>query len=302
MANQLLLDPFPTGKAINSSFEVFSGSISLAGSAVSTGEPINWSNIITGIPYNEVNRLGEGLHGSGQSYVTVFSASSGIVTATANNNFKVGQLLTFVGCVSALGLLLNGITVQVVTASATAFTFLSAATGSGTSETGMAVNANSQVFPLQGSNGPIATTVTALSASSGIVTVTATNTYLPGAQVVVTSSTAGIGASINGKTLTVISSTSTAFTVTSSATGATGTGTASAINPPQPFSVEFWSEGASGYAYQYSRTTGVLFVQTIPVIASTPSTAGPMANLASGAYPAAVLGDLIRYEAKFQKA
>ena len=78
----------------------------------------------------------------------------------------------------------------------------------------------------------IAATVTALSASGGIVTVTATNTYLPGAQVVVTSATSGIGATISGLTLTVIQSTGSAFTVKSAATGATGTGTASAINPP----------------------------------------------------------------------
>jgi hypothetical protein len=298
MANQLFLDPFPGGKEITSAAEVFNGSIALAGSAVATGEPLNWANIITGVTYNEVNRLGEGTHGTAQAYVTAFSASTGTVTATANNNFQVGQLLTFVGNTSTLGLLLNGAAVQVVTASATAFTFLSSATGSGSSETGIAVQANSSVFPLQGGNAAISATVTALSASGGIVTVTAANTYLPGAQVVITSTTSGIGATISGQTLTVIQSTGTAFTVKSSATGATGTGTASGVNPPQPFSVYFWSELGSGYTYSYSRTTGVLFVQQVG--SGTPPV--PLANLAAGVYPSGVLSDVIRYEAKFQKA
>lgn len=302
MANQILVDTFPGGRSMESAAEVFSGSIALCGSAVAAGEPLNWANLVSGVGYNEVNREGNGVHGTGQAYVTAFSASTGTITATAANNFSVGQLLTFVGCTSTLGLLLNGVTVQVVTASATQFTFLSASTGSGSSETGIAVNANSQVFPLQRGNSAIAATVTALAASGGIVTVTAANTYLPGAQVVITSTTSGIGTAISGLTLTVLSSTSTAFKVTSSATGATGTGTASGINPPQPFSVKFWSELASGYIYQYSRTTGVLFVVESPAVASTPATAGVLTALAAGAYPSGVLADLVRYEAKFQKA
>lgn len=296
MANQIMLDTFPGGKEISSSVETFNGSVILAGSAVATGEPLNWANIVSGVGYNEVNREGGGAHGSGAAFVTALAASTGTITATAANNFQVGQLVTFVGCTTTLGLLLNGVTVQVVTASATQFTFLSASTGTGTSEVGLAVNANSNVFPLQGANAAIAATVTALSASGGVVTVTAANNYLPGAQVVVTSATSGIGASISGKTLTVLSSTSTAFKVTSSATGATGTGTASAVNPPQPFSVKFWSELGSGFVYQYSRTTGVLFVLTGAAAQSA------LTALSAGVYPSGVLGDVIRYEAKFQKA
>ena len=165
----------------------------------------------------------------------------------------------------------------------------------------MAVNANSQVFPLQGANGTLTGTVTALSASGGVVTVTATNTLVPGAQVVVTSATSGIGAKISGVTLTVLQSTGSAFTVTNASTGATGTGTFSAINPPQPYSVKVWSELASGYVYQYSRTTGVLFVmETGDTTSST--VAAPLAKLAAGVYPAGVLSDLVRYEATFAKS
>lgn len=297
MGNQILVDPFPGGKDISSQVETFNGSIALCGSAVATGEPLNWANLVTGINYNSVNRAGDGTHGTGNALVTVFAASGGTVTATSNNNFAPGQLLTFVACTSTLGLLLNGQTVQVVTASATSFTFLSSATGSGTGETGMAVTANSNVYPLQGANKAINATVTALSASGGVVTVTAANTYLPGAQVVITSTTAGIGLAISGKTYTVLNSTDTAFTFASAATGATGTGTAAAVNPPQPFSVYLWSELASGYEYVYSRTTGVLFVQIGATAISLPN-----ANLAAGVYPSGVLNDLIRYEAKFTKA
>jgi hypothetical protein len=297
MANVILVDPFPSGKSIESAVEVIRGSIALAGSAVSTGEPLNWANMVTGVGYNEINRLGDGQHGSGTALVTAFSASTGTVTATAANNFQVGQLITFTGNTSTLGLLLNGVTVQVVTASSSQFTFLSSATGSGSSEVGIAYNANSQVFPLQGANAAITGSVTALSASGGVVTVTATNNLVPGAQVVVTSTSSGIGATISGQTLTVLSATSSAFKVTSSATGATGTGTFSAINPPQPFTVQFWSELASGYIYQYSRTTGVLYVVTTGT-----ATQSPGANLSVGTYPSGVLNDVIRYEACFNKA
>lgn len=296
MANQILLDPFPGGSDISSQAQTLSGSIALAGSAVATGEPLNWYDLATGIGYNEINRNGDGAHGSGTALVTAFAAASGVVTATAANNFMVGQLVTFVGNTSTLGLLLNGVTVQIVTATATNFTFLSSATGSGASEVGLA-NAANQVYPLQGANKALPATITALSAASGIVTVTAANTYLPGAQVVITSSSAGIGVGVNGLTLTVLSSTGTAFTVASTATGATGTGTASAVNPPQPFSVKVWSELASGYIYQYSRTTGVLFV-----LQGGAAVSEPLAKLAAAAYPAGVLGDVIRYEAKFAKA
>ena len=296
MANQILLDPFPGGRDVASQADTWSGSIALAGSAVATGEPLNWASVITGIGYNEINRLGEGTRGSATALVTTLAAASGTITATAANNFSVGQQVTFVGCTSVLGLLLNGVTVTIVTASATQFTFLSSATGTGTSEVGLAVSGRG-VFPLQSANPAIASTVTALSASGGIVTVTAANTYLPGAQVVITSTSAGIGVGLSGKTLTVLSSTGTAFTVTSSATGATGTGTASGINPPQPFAISVWSELASGYSYAYSRTTGVLFVQVGGAAVST-----PQANLAPGAYPAGVLNDVIRYEARFLKA
>lgn len=296
MANQIFVDPFPGGKDISSQVETFSGAIALAGSAVATGEPINWANLVTGTIYNEINREGGGSHGSGQAYVTVFAASGGTVTATANNNFQVGQLITFVGNTSTLGLLLNGVTVQVVTASATSFTFVSTATGAGTGETGMAINANSQVFPLQGANATLNVTVTALAASGGIVTVTAANHFVPGAEVVITSTVTGIGATISGKTLTVLTASATAFTVASTATGATGTGTAAGVNPPQPFSVYFWSELASGYIYQYSRPTGVLFVMTGAAAQSA------LTPFAAGVYPSGVLGDIIRYEAKFLKA
>ena len=116
--------------------------------------------------------------------MTTFAASAGVVTATANNNFFVGQQITFVGNTSTLGLLLNGVIVTVATVAPRSLHSLPAATGSGSGEVGLAVTANANVFPLQGANAAIAATVTALSASGSILTVTAANNYLPGAQVV----------------------------------------------------------------------------------------------------------------------
>jgi hypothetical protein len=121
MANQILVDNFPGGISIESQVEVIRGSIALCGSAVSTGEPLNWANLVSGVGYNSVNREGGGSHGRGNALVTALSASSGTITATAANNFQVGQLITFVGCTTTLGLLLNGLTFQVVTCSSSQF-------------------------------------------------------------------------------------------------------------------------------------------------------------------------------------
>ena len=212
MANQIFVDPFPGGLSIESQVQVARGAIALCGSAVSTGEPLNWGNLISGEVYNQLSRAGNGVHGNSQAYVTAFSASTGTITATANNNFQVGQLITPVNCTSTLGLLLNGITVQVVTASATQFTFLSASTGSGSSETGMVVSANHPVFPRQTASNSIAATVTARSASGTTLTVTAANTYVAGAQVVVSVATGTLGPKLANLTLPVLASTTSAFT------------------------------------------------------------------------------------------
>lgn len=304
MANQIFVDPFPLGKSIESGVQVFRGAIALAGSAVSTGEPLNWASLISGEVYNQVSLTGNGVHGSNQAYVTTLAASTGTITATANNNFQVGELLTFVACTSTLGLLLNGVIVQVVTASATQFTFLSASTGTGTGELGMAVSANQQVFPLQRATNTLSVTVSALSASGSTLTVTGANFFVAGAQVVVAVATGTLGPKLAGLTLPVLASTGTAFTATmpSALTGSTGTGTASGNNPPQPSSVKVWSELGSGYIYQFSRTTGVLYVLEVGAIASTPATAVALAPLAAAAYPSGVLADLVRYEATFMKA
>jgi hypothetical protein len=298
MANQILADPFPGGIANEDQVQIFSGTIALAGSAVTAGEPLNWSNIATGVSYNEINRLGDGLHGKNTALVTAYSASSGTVTATAANNFSAGQQVTFVGNTTTLGLLLNGVTVTVVTATATNFTFLSSATGTGTSEVGLAVSGYA-VAPIQGANAPINLTITAISASGSVLTVTAANALLPGAQVQIAVASGTLGPKLAGLNLPVLVSTGTAFTATmpSALSGTTGTGTGIGTNPPQPFSLCFWSELASGYSYAYSRTTGVLFVQVGGASASL-----PMANLAAGAYPSGVLNDVIRYEAKFLKS
>jgi hypothetical protein len=114
--------------------------------------------------------------------------------------------------------------------------------------------------------------------------------------------TGTLGPKLAGISIPVISSTTTAFTATmpSALTGTTGTGTAVGANPPQPYSVEFWSANGSGYSYTYSEATGVLYVQQVPA-SSALTSAAPMSNLAAAAYPAGVLGDIIKFEAYFSK-
>ena len=65
MANQLLVNQFPYGRNTTQQWEELSGSVILAGSAVSTGEPLNWGNLYAGIGYNEFKLAGNGINGQG---------------------------------------------------------------------------------------------------------------------------------------------------------------------------------------------------------------------------------------------
>jgi len=309
MANQILVNPWPLmGVDFTERAEITTGSIALAGAATATGEPLNWASLVSGIGYNDSNLVGYGnwaavpgiVQNNATSLVTTFAASAGTITATAANNFFPGQRVSFLGNTSVLGLLLNGTSATVVTASSSQFTFLSAATGTGTSEVGLAVATGAQPVELLAPNGPSLTApVTAVSASGGIITVTAANFFLPGAAVVFQNPSAGtlITALANsGITYTVIQSTGTAFTIASALTGTTGTANAVGFNVAQPYCVDFWSTKASGYIYSYSQATGVLFVQVGGASASLPA-----ANLSAGAYPAGVLSDVVRFQAWFRK-
>jgi hypothetical protein len=303
MANQLLVYPFPAGHDSTQTSLTVNGSIALCGAAVATGEPLNWSNIMTGIGYNEVNFLGNGAHGSGSALTTGFAISSGVCTVTAANNFTVGEPITFLGNTQTLSALFNGVVVTVASASSTQFTFATATTGTTTTgDVGVAVVYAPSKLPVPVGNTSLTATVTAISASGGIVTVTAANTFLPGAQVTFAGFASGtLGPKlIAAGPLTVASSTSTAFTIVSALTGTTGTGTATGINSYDPISVEFHSETASGYIYQYSGTTGVLFVMQVPASASL-SSAAPMSALPAAAYPSGVLNDVVKFTAKFAK-
>lgn len=386
MANQLLVNPFPLGVSESQYFQELNGSIQLAGSAVATGEPINWSDLVSGIGYNEINYLGNGVNGNGTALVTALSGDGTTVTATAANNFSANQQVKFKGCTSAMGLLLNGVSVTIVTASSSQFTFLNAANTTGSNEVGIAV-VDKSVHPLLVGTAPTKTVaVTGVSASGSIGTATAVNALLPGAQVSFgTFTTGSLGPKlVAAGPMIVLSSTSSAFKfqMPSALTGSTGASTATAINPPQPFSVNFWSALGSGYIYQYSATTGVLFADsglsgtltgtltapaltmdsytpagtnatsTLAIGAGTPANypvgtgantgtttlvatgavsvtlpaqgftgtahtltgsvaapvlsgasviAGPLNPLSAGAYPAAVLADVIKWTAKFPK-
>ena len=383
MGSRLLVNPYPMGMDITQSTQILSGSVQLYGSAVTTGEPIDWSDLVTGIGYNEINFAGNGINGQNCALVTALSGDGTTVTATAANNFFVGQVVIFQGCTSAMGLLLNGVAVTVASASASQFTFLNASNTTGTNEVGVAYGGKN-VYPLSPATSPLTASVTAISASSTTLTVTAANTFLPGAMVTFSvSGTLGVKITAAGP-MKVIKSTTSAFTVKmpSALTGSTGTGTAVGYNPPQPFDVVFHSALGSGYTYQYSCPTGVLYVVqpagftpagtvaapaftgesytpagtvasgTLSIGAGTPATypvgtaantgsttlvatgavtvplpsgafsgtahtlagtnsapaftgsavaAAPLGALSAAAYPAAVLADVIKYTARFQR-
>jgi hypothetical protein len=297
MANQLFVNPFPTGYDTARNTLIVDGSIVLAGSAVTTGEPINWTSILEGNGYNEINFAGNGIHGQASALTTGFAVSTGICTVTAANNFFAGQQVTFLGNTQTLSALFNGVVVTIASATSSNFTFATASTGTTTtSDVGVAVAYIPRPLPIPPSGATVTATVSALSASTTTLTVTAANTYLPGAVVYVNVATGTLGPKLAGLALPVISSTGTAFTATmpSALSGTTGTGTATGTNPATPFQISFWSSLDSGYTYTYNSTFGTLFVQVGGATASQ-----PMANISAGAYPAGVLGDVIKYEAKF---
>lgn len=340
MSSQLLVNPYPYGSDLTQRGETLSGSVLLAGAAVSTGEPLDWSTMSSGIRYAEINFAGNGVHGSDTALVTGLSASGGVITVTAANNFVPGQLVTFKGCTTVFGLLMNGLTFTVSTVTTgTSFTIVSAITATTTSsEVGFCYTQTGIYTPFANAGAQLPGTITALSASNNLITVTCANTYLPGTQVTfLTSGTTGtLGAKLVGLTLPVVSSTGSAFIVASALTGSTDTGTCLGTIPPQPYSVKFWSALDSGYTYQYNSTFGTLFAlqtaaitPTISIGAGTPTTypvgtaantgsttlvatgavtvpinattAAAMGNLAAAAYPAGVLGDVIKFEARFAK-
>lgn len=301
MGVQLLVNPYPAGSDGGPGRQdVVSGSAVLFGSAVTTGEPINWTLMAGGIGYNEINFLGNGINGQNQAYTTGFAVSAGVCTVTANNNFFVGQAVTFQGNTQTLSALFNNVAPVIITGvSSTTFTFATTNTGTTTTgDVGIAVASTGGFVALTQTPPTITATVTALSASGTTLTVTAANKFLPGAQVQINVATGTLGPKLAGLYIPVIQSTTTAFTATmpSALTGSTGTGTATGGNPPQPLSVKFWSELASGYVYQYSSTTGALYVMQAPT-----STPGALTALGAGAYPAGVLADVIKFEARFTK-
>ena len=301
MANQLLVNPYNSGFDSTQNTLTVSGAVVLCGSAVATGEPINWNNLIDGIGYNEINYKGNGKNGDGAAFTTGFAVSASVCTVTANNNFQAGWQVSFLGNSQTLSALFNNTVVTIVSATATTFTFATAQTGTTTTgDVGIAFRYNPVSLPVPGVNYTQNLTVTALSASSTTLTVTAANKLLPGAVVQIVVATGTLGPKLAGLNLPVIQSTGTAFTATmpSALTGTTGTGTGTGVNGPIPYSVKFWSALNSGYVYQYSSTFGTLFVDAQTNAAAA---GDPLAKLAAAAYPAGVLADVIKYEAKFAR-
>lgn len=302
MANVLLVNPYPCGFDAGTGDLTVNGSIVLAGSAVATGEPINWSNpLVDGIGYNEINYKGNGQNGNAVAYTTGFAVSASVCTVTANNNFQAGWQVSFLGNTQTLSALFNNTVVTIISATSTTFTFATSQTGTTTTgDVGVAYRYDLKSIPEPGVNYTQNLTVTALSASGTTLTVTAANKLLPGAVVTINVATGTLGPKLAGLNLPVIQSTGTAFTATmpSALTGTTGTGTGTGVNGPTPYSVKFWSELGSGYVYQYNSTFGTLFVMAQT---SSASAGDPLAKLAAAAYPAGVLADVVKFEAKFAR-
>lgn len=301
--NALLVNPFPAGFDSTQTTLTVNGSILLAGSAVATGEPINWTQLFDAIAYTQVNYRGNGKNGTGAAYTTGFAVSAGTCTVTAANNFSAGQQVVFLGNTGTLSAAFNGTVQTILTASSSQFTFATTTTGTTTTgDVGLAVRNVQVSLPVPADGAVQNLTVTALSASGTTLTVTAANNLLPGAFVTLSVATGTLGPKLANLQLPVLNSTGTAFTaqMPSALTGTTGTGTGSGSNPPTPYSVKFWSALDSGYVYQYDSATGCLFVTQVPAAASLTS-AAPLSDLAAAAYPAGVLADVILYEAKFAK-
>ena len=263
MSSQLLVNSYPAGFDATQASLTVNGSILLAGSAVSTGEPINWTSLMDAVAYTQVNYRGNGKNGTGAAYTTGFAVSTGICTCTAANNFSPGQQVTFLGNTGTLSALFNGQVVTILTASSSSFTFATTNTGTTTTgDVGIAVRYIPVSLPVPADGTVQSVTISALSASGTTLTVTGANNLLPGAEVTVSVATGTLGPKLAGLTLTVLNSTQTAFTalMPSALSGSTGTGTASGTNPPQPYSVKFWSGAGSGLIYQYTSATGCLFV------------------------------------------
>ncbi len=301
MANQLLVNPFPAGFDSTQTSLTVNGSVVLCGSSVSTGEPINWTSLIDGIGYNEVNYRGNGKNGDGAAFTTGFAVSATVCTVTANNNFFAGQQVSFLGNTQTLSALFNGIVVMILSATSTTFTFSTASTGTTTTgDVGIAYRYLPVSLPEPSVNYTQNLTVTALSASGTTLTVTAANKLMPGSVVTISVATGTLGPKLAGLNMAVLNSTGTAFTATmpSALSGSTGTGTGTGVNPAIPYSVKFWSALDSGYVYQYNSTTGCLFA-----MAQTSGAAAgdPLAKIAAAAYTAGILADVIKYEAKFAK-
>jgi hypothetical protein len=299
MANQIFATPYPKGMEMTQRAQHVFGKIQLAasvGDQFGGPEALNWTNILTGSVYAT-----GGTNASGTALITALSASGGTITATAANRFSVGQSISFVGLTTTIGLLLNGTTAIVATASSTSFTFLSTATGSGSSETGMAVSGSKfYTYGIPG-NG-VSATVTSLSATAAsggtpaYVTVTAANNYFAGATVTFSGLTTTLGLLLNGVQFTVLWANQTSFAILTALTGSAGSdsGTAIAQNPAAPYSIQITSNAASGYIYQIDQRNWNIY----PFQAG--STTSPLAKV-TGAYPAGVTGDIIAYSAYFIK-
>ncbi len=297
MPIQLFVDPNPPGVNYQQRGIMVHGSVALAGSYPSGGEAMDWTNVRAGLPYPFPSNV-NGTAGNASAVITNIAPSAGVITVTAANRFYAGQSVSFVGLTTALGLLLNGGNFTVTTATTTNFTITTPLTAASGADTGLAVSGG--LYETVSPPGPtLSASVTSLAVSAGVITVTAANSFVPGASVTFQSLTTALGLLMNAlPPQKVTFANATTFKFSNAATGAAGadTGTATAQIPAIPSTVEFWSENASGYSYVMAKANNLFHVQVSGAVISLPN-----ADLAAGAYPTEVKSDIVRYRAYFAK-
>jgi hypothetical protein len=165
---------------------------------------------------------------------TLSALTTNVATVTAANTFLPGQFVALQGAANAGFADLNGLIVQVITASATGFTFnyTHANVASGADVALTATQITAATGPLN-SGTAIASTNSAL--TTNVATITIANTFQPGQFVVLQGFTNALATAFNGYIVEVITATATGFTFNfnhANIASAADTGTAALVVAP----------------------------------------------------------------------
>ena len=168
------------------------------------------------------------------STATASALTSNVATVTAANTFLPGQFVALQGAANAGFADLNGLIVQIITASATQYTFniTHANVTSGADVALTATLLTTASGPLN-SGTAIASTNSAL--TSNVATITMANTFLPGQFVVLQGFANALATAFNGYIVEIITASATQFTFNfnhANITSGADTGTAALVVTP----------------------------------------------------------------------